>query len=45
MKSQIPKKRIVELLIPTLFKKKLLMKGRKLFWAKKLWGGCSKSED
>ena len=26
-------------------KKKLLMRGQKLFWAKKLWGGCSKLED
>ena len=26
------------------FQKKLLM-GQKLFWAKKLWGGCSKLED
>ena len=25
--------------------KKLLMRGQKLFWAKKLWGGCSKLED
>ena len=36
---------IVELLIPTFFQKKLLMRGQKLFWAKKLWGGCSKLED
>ena len=27
------------------FKKKLLMRGQKRFWAKKLWGGCSKLED
>ena len=50
MKSQIQKKkkkikRIVELLIQTFFKKKLLMTGQKLFWAKKLWGGCSKLEN
>ena len=52
MKSQIQKKKkkeqnggIVELLIPTFFQKKLLMRGQKLFWAKKLWGGCSKLED
>ena len=48
MKSQIKKKKnggIVELLIPTFFQKKLLMRGQKLFWAKKLWGGCSKLED
>ena len=36
---------IAELLIPTFFQKKLLMRGQKLFWAKKLWGGCSKLED
>ena len=23
------------------FQKQLLLKGQKLFWAKKLWGGCS----
>ena len=49
MKSQIQKKkkkRTVELLIPTFFKKKqLLMRGQKLFGAKKLWGGCSKLDD
>ena len=27
------------------FQKKLFMRGEKLFWAKKLWGGCSKFED
>ena len=26
-------------------KKKLLMRGQKLFYVKKLWGGCSKLED
>ena len=26
-------------------KKELLMRGQRLFWAKKLWGGCSKLED
>ena len=36
---------IVELLIPTFFQKKLLMRGQKPFWAKKLWEGCSKLED
>ena len=37
---------IVELLIPTFFqKKKHLMRGQKLFYVKKLWGGCSKLED
>ena len=36
---------IVELLIPTFFPKKLLMRGQKLFWEKELWGGCSKLED
>ena len=36
---------IVELLIPTFFQKKLLMKGEKLFRVKKLWGGCSKLEE
>ena len=53
MKSKIKKKKkkkknggIVELLIPTFFqKKKKLMRGQKLFWTKKLWGGCSKLED
>ena len=35
---------IVELLIPTFFPKKLLMRGQKLC-VKKLWGGCSKLED
>ena len=53
MKSQIQKEKkkeeqnggIVELLIPTFFQKKLLMRGQKLFWAKKIWGGCSKLED
>ena len=50
LKSQIKKKKkknggIVKLLIPTFFKKKKLMKVQKLFWAKKIWGGCSKLED
>ena len=50
MKSQIRKKKkknggIVELLIRTFFPKKLLMRGQKISWAKKLWGGCSKLED
>ena len=55
MKPQIQKKKrkkkkrenggIVEILIPTFFKKKFLMRGQKLFWTKKLWGGCSKLED
>ena len=47
MKSQIKKKKnggIVELLMPTFFQKKLL-RGQKLSWTKKLWGGCSKLED
>ena len=35
---------IVELLIPAFFQKKLLMRGQKFFWAKKLWGGRSKLE-
>ena len=34
---------IVELLIPTFFQKKLLMRGQKLL--KELWGCCSKLED
>ena len=48
MKSQIPKKikkkekkrngGIVELVIPAFFQKKLLMRGQKLFWAKKIMG-------
>ena len=25
--------------------KRLLMRRQKLFWTKKLWGGCSKLED
>ena len=25
--------------------KKFLMRGKNFFWAKKLWGGCSKLED
>ena len=52
MKPQNKKKRkrknggIVESLIPTFFQNKfLLMSRQKLFWAKKLWGGCSKLED
>ena len=52
MKSQIQKKKkkknggIVELLIPTFFQKnKFPMRRQKLFWAKQLWGGCSKLED
>ena len=49
MKSQIQKKTknggIVELLIPTFFQKKPLMRGQKRFWAKKLWGSCSNLED
>ena len=51
MKSQIQKKKkkknggIVELLIPTFFQKKLLMRGQKLFYVKKIWIGCSKLED
>ena len=36
---------IVELLIPTIFQKKLLMRGQKLFYVKNLWGGCSKLKD
>ena len=36
---------IVELLIPTFFQKKLLMRGQKLFYLKKIWIGCSKLED
>ena len=36
---------IVELVIPKFFPKKLLMRGQKLFYVKKLWGGCSKFED
>ena len=49
MKSQIQKKkkktgRIVELLIPTFFQKKLLMRGQ-TFLGKKLWGGCSKLDN
>ena len=47
MKPQIQKKKknggIVELLIPTFFLKKLLIRGQKRFWAKELWGGCSRS--
>ena len=49
MKSQIQKKKkkknggIVELLIPTFFQKKLLMRVQKRLWAKELWGGCSRS--
>ena len=31
--------------VPTFFGKKLLMREQKLFWAKRLWGGCSKLED
>ena len=34
---------IVELLIATFFQK-LLMRGPKRFYVKKLWGGCSKLE-
>ena len=52
MKSQIQKKKKREWwncgitnTVPTFFQKKLLMRGQKLFWAKKLWGGCSKLED
>ena len=52
MRSKIKKKKrkkknggIVELLIPTFFQKKFLMRGQKLFWSKKVWGGCSKLED
>ena len=33
---------IVELLIPTFFPKKTSHEGTKLFYVKKLWGGCSK---
>ena len=36
---------IVELLIPTFFQEKLLMRGQKRFHVKKLRGGCSKLED
>ena len=37
---------IVELVIPTFFPKKtLLMRGQKLFYVKRIWGGCSKLED
>ena len=51
MKYKIKKKKkkknrgILELLIPTFFQKKLLMRGQKPFWAKKLWEGCYKLED
>ena len=51
MKSQIQKKkkkrkkRIVELLIPTFFRKKASHEGTNFLGAKKLWGGCSKLED
>ena len=51
MKSQMQKEKkknggIVELLVPTHFSKKnLFMRGRKLFWADKIWGGCSKLEN
>ena len=31
--------------VPTCSPKKLLMRGQKLFWAKKLWERCSKLED
>ena len=31
--------------VPTFFQTKLLMRGKKLFWAKQLWGDCSKLED
>ena len=36
---------IVELLIPTFLPKKASHEGQKLFYVKKLWGGCSKLED
>ena len=50
MKSQIKKKQkrkggIVQLLIPMFFQKRLLRWVQKPFWAKELWGGCSKLED
>ena len=52
MKSQIQKKKKKEkknncgITNTNIFPiKKLLMRGQKLFWAKKLWGGCSKLED
>ena len=53
MKSQIQKKKKREWwncgitnTVPTFFQKKLLMRGQKPFWAKKLWvGGCSKLEN
>ena len=44
MKSQIQKKKNGGIVTNT-FPKKKLMRGRKLFGAKKLWGGCSKLED
>ena len=48
MKSQIQKKKKKNCGITNtnIFqKKKLLMRGQKLFYVKKLWGGCSKLED
>ena len=48
MKSQILKKKnggIMELLNQRFSKKKLLLRGQKLFWAKKIWGDCSKLGD
>ena len=48
MKSQIQKKKKKKKKVTNtnIFPiKKLLMRGQKLFWAKKLWGGCSKLED
>ena len=46
MKSQIKKKKNYGITNTNIFqKKKLLMRGQDLFWAKKLWGGCSKLED
>ena len=49
MKSQIKKKKEwwnCGITNTNIFqKKKLLMRGQKLFYVKKLWGGCSKLED
>ena len=36
---------IVQLLTPTFFQEKLPIRGQKLFYVKKLWGGCSELED
>ena len=41
LKGKEQKNKFVELLIPTQW----IFMGDKLFWAKNVWGGCSKWED